>query len=350
MPVWSDKLIQEVIRLTLEAYYEPQFSDHSHGFRPKRSCATALREIYYNWHGTTWFIEGDISQCFDKLNHELLLQTLRENIHDGRFINFMRELFDAGYMEDWTFNKTLSGVPQGGIVRPILSNILLDKLDKFVETVLIPKYTRGVKRRDNAEYVKLINSSHRQRRKGHVQQAEDLKRQAQTLPSVTLLANERKSAIRKPGHPQGDAPPIHERAYQATGYGRGDPCGRPGFGRCHARFHHLRHSPTESSVDTNDPDYRRLRYVRYADDFLLGFIGPREEAEEIKQQLGTFLQEDLKLELSQAKTLITHARTEAARFLGYEITALQDNPKRILRNTNGFGTKTMCRNINSKPG
>jgi group II intron reverse transcriptase/maturase len=286
MPVWSDKLVQEAIRLILEAYYEPQLSEHSHGFRPKRSCATALREIYYNWHGTTWFIEGDISQCFDKLNHELLLQTLRENIHDGRFINFMRELFDAGYMEDWTLNKTLSGVPQGGIVSPILSNILLNKLDKFVETVLIPKYTRGVKRRDNSEYVKLINSSHRQRRKGNVQQAEDLKRQAQTLPSV----------------------------------------------------------------DTNDPDYRRLRYVRYADDFLLGFIGPREEAEEIKQQLGTFLQEELKLELSQAKTLITHARTEAARFLGYEITALQDNQKRILRNTNGFGTKTMCRNINGQPG
>src|SRR5947209_5159152 len=184
MPVWSDKLVQEVIRLMLEAYYEPQFSDHSHGFRPERGCHTALREIYYNWHGTTWFIEGDISQCFDKLDHELLLKTLEEKIHDGRFINLMRELFDAGYMEDWTFNKTLSGVPQGGIVSPVLSNILLDKLDKFVETVLIPKYTKGVKRRDNTEYVKLINSSHRQRRKGNVQQAEDLKRQAQTLPSV----------------------------------------------------------------------------------------------------------------------------------------------------------------------
>jgi len=286
MPVWSDKLVQEVIRLILEAYYEPQFSEHSQGFRPKRGCHTAFGEIYHNWHGTTWFIEGDISQCFDKLDHELLLKTLEEKIHDGRFINLMRELFDAGYMEDWTFNKTLSGVPQGGIVSPVLSKILLDKLDKLVETVRIPKYTKGVKRRDNTEYVKLINSSHRQRRKGNVQQAEDLKRQAQTLPSV----------------------------------------------------------------DTNDPDYRRLRYVRYADDFLLGFIGPREEAEQIKHQLGTFLQEELKLELSQAKTLITHARTEAARFLGYEITALQDNRKRILRDTNGYGTKTMCRSINGKPG
>src|SRR2546421_6907155 len=97
MPVWSDKLVQEVIRLILEAYYEPQFSDHSYGFRPQRSCTTALREIYYNWPGTTWLIEGDISKCFDKLDHELLLETRSERIHDGRFINLIRKLFDAGY-------------------------------------------------------------------------------------------------------------------------------------------------------------------------------------------------------------------------------------------------------------
>jgi len=118
LPVWSDKLVQEVIRLILEAYYEPQFSDHSHGFRPQRGCHTALREISQKWVGTAWFIEGDISQCFDKLDHDLLLRTLSENIHDGRFINLMRELFEAGYMEDWTWNQTLSGVPQGGIVTP----------------------------------------------------------------------------------------------------------------------------------------------------------------------------------------------------------------------------------------
>src|SRR5947207_12016455 len=152
MPVWSDKLVQEVIRLFLEAYYEPQFSDHSHGFRPERGGHTALREIYYGWTGTTWFIEGDISQCFDKLDHELLLTILSEKIQDGRFINLIRELFEAGYMEDWTLNQTLSGVPQGGIVSPILSNILLDKLDQYVESVLIPRYTKGARRKDNPEY------------------------------------------------------------------------------------------------------------------------------------------------------------------------------------------------------
>ena len=138
MPVWTDKLVQEVLRLILEAYYEPQFSAHSHGFRPGRGCHTALREIHYKWKGTVWFIEGDISKCFDNLDHELLLNKLKEDIHDTRFIELMRDLFDAGYMEDWTYNETLSGVPQGGIVSPALSNILLDKLDTFVEDTLIP--------------------------------------------------------------------------------------------------------------------------------------------------------------------------------------------------------------------
>src|SRR5215470_1120403 len=113
MPVWSDKLVQEVIRQILEAYFEPQFSNQSHGFRPNRGCHTALREISRKWNGTVWFIEGDIAQCFDKLSHELLLKTLEEKIHDGRFIKLIRDLFDAGYMEDWTLNQTLSGVPQG---------------------------------------------------------------------------------------------------------------------------------------------------------------------------------------------------------------------------------------------
>lgn len=266
MPVWSDKLVQEVIRLILEAYYEPQFSDHSHGFRPERSCTTALREIYHTWRGTGWFIEGDISQCFDKLNHELLLETLKENIHDGRFHQLMRELVDAGYMEDWTYNETLSGVPQGGIVSPILANILLNKLDRYVETELIPQYTKGKRRRPNLEYAHLMVRSRKSWSKGNTKEAEELRSQAQKLPSM----------------------------------------------------------------DVHDPDYRRLRYIRYADDFLLGFSGPREEAEEIKQKLREFLRDELKLELSEEKTLITHARSKAARFLGYEVTILSRDGKRSM--------------------
>jgi group II intron reverse transcriptase/maturase len=286
MPVWSDKLIQEVIRMILNAYYEPQFSEHSHGFRPGRGCHTALREIYHKWTGTTWFIEGDISQCFDKLNHELLLEILKEQIHDERFIRLIRELLDAGYMEDWTYNQTLSGVPQGGIVSPILSNILLDKLDQFVEKTLIPQYTKGTKRRDNPEYHNLITLSWYHRRQGNIKRAKELRDQAQIIPAMM----------------------------------------------------------------TNDPNFRRLKYVRYADDFLLGFTGPRSEAEEIKQQLRNFLQDELKLELSEEKTLITHAVSEAARFLGYEVTMMQEDAKRTKRDTNGYGTKTMCRSINRRVG
>ena len=286
MPVWTDKLVQEVLRLILEAYYEPQFSDHSHGFRASRGPHTALMEIYHRWTGTTWFIEGDISQCFDKLDHELLLSILSERIHDGRFIRLLRELFDAGYMEEWDFNQTLSGVPQGGIVSPILSNILLDKLDKFVENVLIPQYTKGKAKRENSGYRRLMRLSRKTRRTGDIEQAEELRSKAQGLPSKM----------------------------------------------------------------TDDPDFRRLTYVRYADDFLVGFIGPKKEAEAIKQQLRAFLQEQLKLELSEEKTLITHAQSEAARFLGYQIARMHSDEKRTKRKTNGIGPETMCRSINGRIG
>ncbi len=285
MPVWSDKLVQEVIRMILNAYYDPQFSSHSHGFRPERGCHTAFYEIDQNWSATTWFIEGDIAACFDRLDHGVLLEILRENIHDGRFINLINGLLKAGYMEDWTYNETLSGTPQGGILSPLLSNVYLDKLDKFVETVLIPEYTQGNKRAGNAEYIKLMNCSYYLRKQGKTEQAEEMRKRAQQMPSINVY----------------------------------------------------------------DPHFRRLRYIRYADDFLLGFIGPKKEAEEIKQQLEKFLCEELKLELSQAKTLITHARSEAARFLGYEVAVAQQDSKRTLRQTNGAEQPAKCRSVNGRP-
>jgi group II intron reverse transcriptase/maturase len=283
MPVWSDKLLQEVLRLLLEAYYEPQFSEYSHGFRPQRGCHTALREIYRTWLGTAWFIEGDIAHCFDTLSHELILECLQEKIHDGRFIQLVKRLLDAGYMEDWTLHTTLSGVPQGGIMSPLLSNILLNKLDQFVEKVLIPKYTKGIERKGNAHYQRLQTQSRYYQGKGDAQKAKELRRQAQTLPSL----------------------------------------------------------------DPNDPDYRRLKYVRYADDFLLGFCGPKTEAEEIKQEVREFLSQQLRLELSQAKTLITHARSEAATFLGYEVTVIQDDKKRY-RTTKGKNRRSLNGKIGLK--
>ena len=256
LPTWSDKLLGEVIRLLVEAYYEPQFSDHSHGYRPDRGCHTALSEVAINWTGTTWFIEGDISRCFDELDHQVMLQTLGEKIHDNRFLRLIGQMLQAGYLEDWVWNTTLSGAPQGGVLSPCLSNIYLDRLDKFVETVLIPGYTRGVRRKGNPEYDRIRRRLYRARDHGDHATVRALRKQQHSLP-------------------------------------RWDP---------------------------RDPGYRRLRYVRYADDILLGFAGPKAEAEEIKRLLAQFLREELTLELSETKTLITHARTDAARFLGYEIT------------------------------
>ncbi len=261
IPTWKDKLVQEVMRTILEAYFEPQFSDHSHGFRPHRGCHTALRTIQ-RWVGVNWFIEGDIKGCFDNIDHEILLSILREKIHDNRFIRLVEELLKAGYLEDWKYKPTLSGTPQGGIISPLLSNICLDRLDKFVERVLIPRFSRGEKRKKNRKYHAIQSKMLRCKKNGDFTEAKELRGIIQQIPSN----------------------------------------------------------------DVNDPDFRRLRYVRYADDFLLGFSGPKKEAEEIKGMLREFLSNQLKLELSDDKTLITHASTETARFLGYEI-------KRFLNNT-----------------
>jgi group II intron reverse transcriptase/maturase len=273
LPTWSDKLVGEVVRLLLEAYYEPTFSDHSHGFRPGRGCHTALREIASTWTGTAWFIEGDIADCFGSLDHDLMIKTLAEKVHDNRFLRLVRNMLQAGYLEDWRWGATLSGAPQGGVASPIMSSIYPHKLDQFVQTVLVPEYTRGDRRARNPAYLRLQTRLATARRRGDRAQARTLRRQLRRLPSA----------------------------------------------------------------DPNDPGYRRLRYCRYADDHLLGFTGPKAEAEEIKQRLAAFLREDLKLELSPDKTLITHARTRAARFLGYEITVQHNDSKttRRRRTVNG---------------
>ena len=263
MPDWSPKVVQDVIRSILEAYYEPQFSDHSHGFRPKRGCHTALTEIHHVWKGTKWFIEGDIKGCFDNIDHHTLMTILRENIQDNRFLRLIEGTLKAGYCEEWTYHPSLSGSPQGGIVSPILSNIYMDRLDKFVEQTLIPEYTSEGKRRENPIYGRLIEQGYYWRKKGNLERAKAVRREAQQHPSN----------------------------------------------------------------DPNDPVYRRLRYVRYADDFLLGFAGPLTEAKEIKERIATFLGTELKLTLSAEKTLITHASSSRARFLGYEIEVMESQTR-----------------------
>src|SRR5205809_4218014 len=167
LPPWSDKLVGEVVRLLLEAYYEPRFSDRSHGFRKRRGCHTALREVRDTWTGAVWFIEGDISDCYGSLDHQVMLSILAEKIHDQRFLRLIAHMLKAGYLEDWEYHETLSGCPQGGVVSPVLSNIYLDKLDEFIEQELIPQYTRGDVRAANPAYRQADALLRRARRRGN---------------------------------------------------------------------------------------------------------------------------------------------------------------------------------------
>src|SRR4249919_825933 len=171
LPSWSDKLVGEVVRILLEAYYEPRFSGRSHGFRPGRGCHTALTEVARTWTGTTWFIEGDISDCFGSLDHEVMISVLAERIRDNRFLRLMRNMLRAGYLEDWRWNATLSGAPQGGVVSPILSNIYLHKLDEFAGNTLVPEFTRGETRTRNVEYERVRHAYRRARRSGNHEKA-----------------------------------------------------------------------------------------------------------------------------------------------------------------------------------
>jgi hypothetical protein len=215
------------------------------------------------WTGTHWFVEGDLADYFGSLDHKIMVSTLAVKIHDGRFLQLINRMLQAGYLEDWRWNVTLSGAPQGGIASPVLSNVYLDRFDQFVQQRLIPEYTRGEKRRSEPRYHRVEHRIAKATRHGDRDAVRALRRLRRTLPSR----------------------------------------------------------------DPDDPDYRRLRYVRYCDDFLLGFAGPRREAEEIKSKIGEFLREELMLELSEPKTLITHATSQAARFLSYEIRTQRANTK-----------------------
>lgn len=273
IPAFEDKLVQEVARMILEAIYEGHFETTSHGFRPKRSCHTALLHIQKTFSGAKWFIEGDIKGFFDNIDHDVLVGILRERISDDRFIRLIRKFLKAGYVEDWTFHNTYSGTPQGGIVSPILANIYLDKLDKYVKEY-IRHFDKGTKRRPGKESNDLANERNRTVRK--------LKKVKDGTEKAALVA--RLKAIEQ------------ERAAFPNG-------------------------------DEMDGSYRRLKYIRYADDFILGVIGSKEDALRIKEDIKSFLSESLALELSEEKTLITHTG-KSAKFLGYEITVTRNNHQR----------------------
>ncbi|MDX7862326.1 reverse transcriptase domain-containing protein [Aeromonas caviae] len=261
IPSVKDKLVQESVRLILECIYDapnnPIFSDLSHGFRESRSTHTAMEEVC-KWSGTKWFIEGDIKSFFDEIDHEILISLLRRKISDDRFISLIRKFLKAGYVEKGQFKSTRLGTPQGGIISPMLANIYLHEFDTWAEK-LCADLSKGLRRKPNPEY---------------------------------------RSVVRK-------------RSYLLNKC-EGKPAGKDleRFKDLSARLDQL------PSNDQYDPDFVRVRYIRYADDWLIGITGSKELAVKVREQAGEFLKGTLNLELSMEKTKITHS-TGKAKFLGF---------------------------------
>ena len=260
IPTFTDKLVQEVLRMILEAVYEPIFLDVSHGFRPKRSCHTALKQLRREFNGTRWFVEGDIKGCFDNINHAVLVGLLNNKIKDARITKLIYKFLKAVYLEDWQYHKTYSGTPQGGIISPLLANIYLHELDKFVMKLKSEFDTPGVGQ-ITPEYRELHN---------------EIKRLSYRLMKVT--GEERKLVLAE---------------------------------------YKLKRQKLMSIPCTAQTD-KKLKYVRYADDFLIAVKGSREDCQWIKSKLAEFIGDELKMELSEDKTLITHS-SKCARFLGYDV-------------------------------
>lgn len=279
IPSFSDKLVQEVLRMVLEAVYEPIFLETSHGFRPGKSCHTALCYARYNLNGTRWFIEGDIKGCFDNINHEVLIRCIQKKIKDARLMKLIHKFLKAGYLEDFVYHNTYSGCPQGGIISPILANIYLHELDLYVAE-LSKDFQKPYKSRITAEYSRLSGRMTRVKQK--IKKAEE----AGNMTEKERLLKE-----------------LKELRSQ------------------------LLKTPCKSQTD------KEIKYVRYADDFIIGVRGSREDCEEIKRKLSCFIRDSLKMELSEEKTLITHSNTYA-RFLGYDMRIRRSN----IVKPNGRGT------------
>jgi group II intron reverse transcriptase/maturase len=257
IPSFQEKLLQTVVKLILEAIYEPTFSPMSHGFRPQRSCHTALEQIRQEMYGVRWWVEGDIKGFFDHVSHDTLISILSKRITDKRFLHLIGQFLKAGYVEDWRYHQTYSGVPQGGNLSPVLANIYLNELDQIM-VKKIAEFSKGADRKKTHEYQRIS----------------------------AKVARAKKKA-RKTGD--------------------------------WTRYKALRKDMLKTQAkDPQDPDYRRLHFVRYADDWLAGVIGSKADAEELKRWIETYLREELQLELSAEKTLITNSK-QRVRFLGYDI-------------------------------
>jgi group II intron reverse transcriptase/maturase len=281
IPSTRDKIVQEAMRLIVEAIYDspasPYFLDTSHGFRPHHSCHTALRDYRTKWSAVNWLIEGDIRACFDELDHHVLVTTLRKKIDDERFLNLIWKLLKAGYMDLHGRRKdSLIGSPQGGILSPILANVYLHELDEFVAG-LRTRLEQGKRKQRNPAYQRLSvqKSQMVQRGQTKTKEFQRLSQLMRTLPTVQV----------------------------------------------------------------DDPGFIRIKYLRYADDWIVGIWGNHALAEEVKQQIKAFLHDHLRLTLSEEKTHITHARTEEALFLGTRLRVGGGAEAKLALQTNRSGKK-----------
>jgi group II intron reverse transcriptase/maturase len=269
LPTGDDKLVQEGVRIILERIYEPVFLDWSHGFRPKRSCHTALMQLKRTWQGMKWILEFDIKGCFDNIDHRILIELLEKKIDDRKFINLIRNMLRAGYMEDWTYHKTYSGTPQGGIVSPLLANIYLHELDCFVDS-LKKNFDKGQQRRMNPEYARYLRAIHQLRKQ--IDRIKEI--EGKESPKIPEIRSKIKEL---------------DKTRKTISYG-----------------------------DPYDEKFRRLSYCRYADDFVLGVIGSKRDAVEIMEQVKAFINQTLNLQIAEDKTGIKYAE-EGITFLGCNV-------------------------------
>jgi len=289
VPSFEDKLVQEVVRMILESIYEPTFMNCSHGFRPMRSCHTAMAYVKTNFTGTKWFVEGDIKGCFDNVDHHVLIDILRRRIHDEQFLALIWKFLRAGYMEKWEYYNTYSGTPQGSVISPILANIYMNELDVFMEGYA-KGFNKGNKRRVNPEYKHKLDvcRGKEERLKRNLNKYSEAE-----IAALRLEIKERRKELKT----------IHY-------------------------------------ADPMDESFKRIIYVRYADDFLIGVIGNKEDAVKVKEDVREFLKGKLHLEMSEEKTLVTHG-SDFATFLGFEVTIcnkqMQKKTKRGYTKRSNYG-------------
>lgn len=286
-PTANDKIVQEVIRLILDAIYEPIFSKHSFGFRPGFGCHDALNHIEYKFRWVDFVVEGDIQQAYPTIDHKVLIKFLNKKIEDPRFIRLIWKLLGCGVLDEDRVKMSKTGVPQGSIVSPILANIYYHELDNFVEDIM-KRYTTPINERNSRrskEYKALGYKINKISEKMRNHQPHSTERQE--------LAKELKQLRKERLETQGLKDKI-----------------------------------------------TRIEYVRYADDWMIGIAGDRKLANQIKQEINIFLKNTLLQDLHPTKTKVTDLRNGNAQFLGYEIFLPRNRP---ITTYKGKGIQTIRR-------